>query len=113
MRRIALPALLLITGCQTGASREQILAQFVGATEQQLVQAMGVPNRTFTTGDARFLAFDERRDELIAPPPGPGWGWWGWGGPWPVTVRERVCETTFEIVQGRVRAFTLRGNACG
>ena len=113
MRRIALFAALLAAGCESGPSREQVLTQFIGATEQQLVQAMGVANRTFATGDANFLAYDERRTELIAPPPGPGWGWWGWGSPWPATVRQLVCETTFEVAQGRVRSFMLRGNACG
>jgi hypothetical protein len=26
---------------------------------------------------------------------------------------ERWCETTFQVAEGMVRSFTLRGNACG
>lgn len=115
MRRSALLVLLLLlSGCVVGPSRQQVLSQYVGADEATLVQALGVPSRTFAAGDVKFLAYDERRTQVVPPPPGPfGFGYgYGWYSPFPPTVVQYVCETTFEVVQGRVRSFTLRGNAC-
>jgi hypothetical protein len=106
--------LIAIAACALGPSREQVLAQYVGASEQTIVQVFGVPNRTYATGGVKYLAYDQRRAEVIPPPPAPyPWGWgWGWYGPFPPDIVTFTCETTFEIADGRVRAFTLRGNAC-
>ena len=113
MRRSVLFTLLLLAGCVVGPTRAQVMAQYVGADEATLVQALGVPSRTFTTGDVKFLAYDERRTAILPPPPGPFWGWgYGWYSPFPASVVQYSCETTFEIVGGRVRTFNLRGNDC-
>jgi hypothetical protein len=113
MRRVALAAVLaLLAGCVFGPSRQQVLQQFIGADEATLVAAMGVPTRTYTAGAVKFLAYDQQRTEVIAPPPSP-WGWgYGWYSPFPPQVVTYGCETTFQIYQGRVASFTLRGNAC-
>jgi hypothetical protein len=116
MRRAVLFVLLgLLAACaDTLAARQAYLSKFVGQPETAVVQAMGVPNRTIETGGIRFLAYDERRVDVV--PGMPGYGPWfnGWyGGGFPPQVVERKCETTFEIADGSVRAFTLRGNACG
>jgi len=114
MRRSILLTLLLLAGCVIGPTRAQVMTQYIGADEATLVQALGVPSRTFETGGIKFLAYDERRTEVIPPPPGPfGWGYgYGWYSPFPATVVQYACETTFEVVAGRVRSFNLRGNAC-
>ncbi len=116
MRRPALLLLLLLAGCVLGPDRRQVLSRFVGADEATLVQSMGVPTRTYTAGGIKFLAYDEQRTEYVPPPVWPyGWGYgYGWYGPgFAPTVLRYGCETTFEVVEGRVRSFTLRGNACG
>jgi hypothetical protein len=92
----------------------------VGASEDELIRRIGVPNRTAETGDRRFLAYEHRWTDFAAAPawgigtrawgPGVGMGW-GWGG-YAVPV-ERSCEITFELAEGRVVRFTLRGGACG
>lgn len=111
---------LLVAGCANElAEREAFLNTLVGHSEDDLVRTIGVPSRTFEVNGHRFLAYTESRVDVIPGSPGPGpWGWgWGWGGGYgagflPVVVN-RVCETTFEIFEGKVASYTLRGNACG
>ncbi|HUB13820.1 MAG TPA: hypothetical protein VMB34_17870 [Acetobacteraceae bacterium] len=100
------------------AQRQAFLNRFVGQPEKELVEKLGVPNRSYTTGASKFLAYDESKVALIPPVPpayGPG-PWWfnGWydGGPPPEAVKLQ-CETTFEVTDGVVKSYTLRGNACG
>lgn len=115
MRPLVLASLLLLGACVLGPTRAQWLSQFVGADEPTLVQALGVPTRTYTTDEVKFLAYDQTRTEVVPPPVSPfGWGYgYGWYAPFPASVVQFTCETTFEIVAGRVRSFSLRGNACG
>jgi hypothetical protein len=106
----------LLAGCADRlAERRAYLATLVGTSEADLVRTLGVPTRTVEAEGHRFLAYTESREELI---PGGPMGPWGWRGGWayggvPAEVVQRVCETTFEVIDGRVRGFTLRGNACG
>jgi hypothetical protein len=106
----------LLGGCGNDiAERQAWLSQFVGQNEKAVVEAMGVPTRTYETGGSKFVAYIERRVEIV---PGVGcapfWGWpYGCSGGLPPQAIERRCETTFEIgPDGRVRTFTLRGNSC-
>jgi hypothetical protein len=116
MRRAILLLLAAqVTACGDQlAARQAYLAHFVGQPESVVVQQMGVPTRTFETGGVRYLAYNQHRIELIPAftaygPFFPGW----YGGGLPPQVVELQCETTFEVAEGTVRAFTLRGNACG
>lgn len=126
MRRIlplaflALPLLAVLAGCEPGISRATYLGQFVGRSEPELIAALGVPTRGIESGGIKFLAYSDRRVDVIPGTPGfPGYGppfnpygyGYGYGGLPPQAI-ERDCETTFELVDGRVRSFTLRGNAC-
>ncbi len=116
MRRVVLAVVLVVlTGCVIGPSRQEVLSQFIGADEATLVASMGVPNRTYTVGDVKFLAYVQQRTEVVQTAPSPTWGWgWGpgWYSPFPPQVITWGCETTFQIYRGRVASFTLRGNAC-
>ena len=98
------------------------LNALVGKPEQALINTYGVPNRTYDTGGHRYLAYSRSRIETIPGSPGFGpWGgpyfgyWGGWGGGWggfPPEVVQRDCETTFDLLNGVVQKWTLRGNAC-
>jgi hypothetical protein len=120
MRRIAAALLtaLLLAGCVDGlAERQAFLSGLIGRTETEVVRIMGVPTRSFEVGGQRFLAYDERRLEVLpsAPVMAP-WGWrgpWPYGSPFPSEVVTLSCETVLEISAGRVSAFQLHGNACG
>jgi hypothetical protein len=107
---------LLLTGLALAAcgdpraARMAAMNQFIGQPEQMLLQQMGVPSRSYDAEGVKYLAYDERRVEIV--PGAPGIGPWGLGGIPPQPV-ERWCETTFQVVQAVVRSFTLRGNSCG
>jgi hypothetical protein len=111
--------LLLLTGLLIGctnqlAARQAYLSRFVGQSEATVVQEMGVPNRTYSVGGEKYLAYEEHRVDLV--PGFPSYspfftGWYGAG--FPPQVIDLRCETTFVLTDATVRSFTLRGNACG
>jgi hypothetical protein len=109
---------LLLAACTGGlAARQAKLQVFVGRPVNDVVQAMGVPNRTYEANGVSYIAYVEQRYDLIPTSPflGPGWGWgwgWGWSGQFPPQVVTWRCETTFQVVGGIVRSFNLTGNAC-
>ena len=106
---------VVIAGCTNVlAQRQAELAQWVGRPETERVGAMGAPSRSYETGGMKFLTYEDRRTEIVPGSPyyyGPGP--FGWGGGVPPTATTLVCDTTFTIGGGVVRAFSLRGNACG
>ena len=118
MKRV-LPLLLAaaLAGCAPAFNRPAFLATLVGQPETELVRRLGVPSRTYETDGRKFLAYSERRSEVIGG--GPffgGFGYFGsglgYGAAFPPEIIERICETTFEVGNGRVLAWSLRGNAC-
>ncbi len=114
-----LPLLLaaVLAGCGPAFDRPAFLATLVGQPEAELVRRLGVPSRTYETGGRKFLAYSEQRADLIGGGPffggfgyfGPGYGTYGG---FPAEIIERSCETTFEVGDGRVLAWSLRGNVC-
>lgn len=123
MRSSPLLLVLALAACGNyGAERRAYLSSLIGAPEPELVRQLGVPSRSYETEGRKFVAYDERRVDLI--PAGPffggfGYGYGGFGGGYggfggfPPQIVERGCETTFEIGAGRVQSWALRGNACG
>jgi hypothetical protein len=113
--RAMLLAVLALVGCTNElAQRQAYLSQFVGQPESALVQQMGVPTRSYETSGVKYLAYDEHRIDIMPGQPiyAPFYlGWYGAG--FPPQVIELTCETTFEVSDGTVKAYTLRGNACG
>jgi hypothetical protein len=105
----------LLAGCVAGlATRQAELSQWVGRPETELLGAMGAPNRSYESGGMKFLTYEERRVEVVPGTPyyfGPGP--FGDGSPFPPTTTTLGCDTTFTVAAGVVRAFSLRGNACG
>jgi hypothetical protein len=123
MRRIlVLLIAVLTTGCVNQlAARQAQLQPLVGRPETELIQVMGVPNRTYETGGVKFLAYEDRQVEVVpgspfyyGPAPFPGfYGGGFYGGGFPPTAVNLICDTTFAVAGGLVQSFTLRGNACG
>jgi hypothetical protein len=115
MRRIV-PFVLagLLAGCTDQlAARQAYLSQFIGQPESAVVQAMGVPTRNFETGGVTYLAYNEHRIDFIPSPPTFAPWYYGGYGAFPPQVVQLNCETTFEVADGKIRSFKLRGNACG
>jgi hypothetical protein len=92
------------------AARMAAMNQLVGQPEQVLLQRMGVPSRNYEADGVRYLAYDERRVQIL--PGVGGFGPWYAGGIPPQPI-ELWCETTFKVSGGTVQSFTLRGNSCG
>lgn len=118
MRALVLLALLTLGGCAQGPTRAVYLNGLVGLPEADVVRQLGVPARTYETGGHKFLAFVEQRQDYIAGGPflfGGGFygGGFGYGTTFPAQVIDRFCETTLDFVGGRMRGWSLRGNACG
>ena len=120
MRKIALLLALSAAACSTGVDRRAYLNTLVGAPEAEVVRQLGVPSRSFSSGGHTYLAYTEARDTYYGGGPflfggfgggyyGPGFGYTAFA----PTVVQRVCETTFDVVDGRVVTWSLRGNACG
>jgi hypothetical protein len=122
MRGVAVLGLLVLLGAcanQALQQRRAFIASLVGQSELDLVRQLGVPTRTLTVDGEKFLAYDDRRLEVLpgyyggGPWWGPGWGPWGWGGGWgPPIVLARGCEITFDIRAGKVASFTMVGPDC-
>ena len=114
MRRLALMVLVLtLGGCADRlAERQAQLARLVGHSEADLLQAMGVPNRTYETGGDKFLAYTESRIVFVPSYPAgpPPWGYYA--GAFPPQPLNLTCETTFMIAGGVVTSLTVRGNGC-
>src|SRR5262249_46389667 len=65
-RAVLLWLVALVAACGDQlAARQAYLARFVGQPESAVVQQMGVPTRSFETGGIRYLAYNQRRIELI------------------------------------------------
>jgi hypothetical protein len=105
----------LLAGCVNQlAVREARLGQLVGQPEAVLIQQLGVPDKTYEIGGAKYLAYREQRVDIVPSYPSypPYFGGW-YGGGFPPQAINLVCETTFQLVEGTVKSFTLRGNGCG
>jgi hypothetical protein len=104
----------LAAGCANQlAQRQAELAQWVGKPETNLVGIMGAPTRSYEAGGMKFLTYEDQRVEIVPGSPYYGAGPFRYGGGIPPNAITLVCETTFTIAGGVVRAFSLRGNACG
>ena len=80
----------------------------MGQPEGVVVQQMGVPSRNYETGGVKYLAYNEHRIDIIPTFPSYSPFFTGWyGGGFPPQVIELQCETTFEVAEGIVKAFTL------
>lgn len=104
----------LLAACAPAFDRPAFLATLVGQPDAEVVRRLGVPSRTFETNGHQFLAYAEHRFEVLSA--GFGIGGFGYFGPSfgysPSEVIDRGCETTFEVANGRVVTWSLRGNAC-
>lgn len=120
MRRVCFLLLPLLAGCATGPSLQTRMISYMGASEAQLVQALGVPDRQITVSGVNYLAY-VRSSAQVAPTPAYGFG--PWGGPWgpygggfattlPAPIQVFSCETTFTIKDGKVANVSFKGNDC-
>ncbi len=109
-----------LAGCAYPSPQHiQALNALVGKPEIDVVRTYGVPNRTFDTNGRRFLAYSEQHIEDFGGYPGFGWGGYGWGrwggfygGDFGGEIYDEKCTTTFELANGLVQSWHLKGNDC-
>ena len=115
-RWLSILGVLLLTGCGSSlAERQAELARWIGRPETELVQAMGAPNRSYETENIKVLTYED--SQVFIWPGTPYWQTlgpypWGTGGSLPPQAINSVCDTTFTVSGGVVKAFSLRGNGC-
>lgn len=113
-----LASLLALAGCATGPSLQSRMASYIGASELQLVQGMGVPDKQVNVNGQAYFAYDRGYTQVEPPMAGFYGPFYGpYGGPFispdfPARVDVYGCETTFLLKDGKVVSFTLRGNDC-
>jgi hypothetical protein len=125
MRALPVLALVLLAACATPAGFDARMQGFVGVTEGDLVQAIGIPDGDFTTPDGRrFLQYERLgiASPSTAPVIGFGVGGFGWRGGYasgvgigtafPAYAPPPPCSVTFEMRAGRVASYTRRGTGC-
>jgi hypothetical protein len=114
---ILLP-LLGLAACARGPTIDERLSSYVGRTELELVQTLGVPNRNYETGGQRFLQYEEQRTVAlpggyVGGPIGPyRRGYYGGFGFSPTIYAPVQCDVTFALRDGRVAGYVYRGEGC-
>jgi hypothetical protein len=100
-------SLMALSGCVAPSGPNPFLQAQLGKTEIDLVRALGVPNRSFETSGHKFIAYESSTQWVDYW--GGGWRRWDWG---PQEVVTNTCETTFDLVDGKVSAYQQHGNGC-
>ena len=96
--RLAAALLLLSSSCTRWAEEKSRpdLPALVGASEADVVQRLGTPDRRFNTGNLRYLVY-EHADVWRAPR---------------AQAVSFPCRITFILETGRVRSFDQQGAGC-
>lgn len=110
-------AALLLAGCSSQPERAAYLNTLVSLSDTDLVRQLGVPSRTVETPGHKFLAYREEHVSSFGGAPfvyggglyGVGFGYFGG---FPESILQSVCDTNFDVVDGRVASWSLRGNGC-
>ncbi len=128
---LSLP-LLVLAGCAgPSPAQRRLLDSMIGQPPVEVVRTFGVPTRTYATGGHDFLAYIDNESGYTPGTPGWGWGWggYGWGGGFggfggydgfggygfggfPPTYYSESCQTTFEVIDGKVSSWKLHGDGC-
>jgi len=118
-------AFLVLAGCASSGrpELEARLGELMSIPEAELVRRVGVPARVHEAEGRRFLAYVELwPDVAYTPWTSIGIGHFGRGGGIGMGMGssfgspqfiDRYCEATFEVAEGRVAGFALRGSSCG
>lgn len=115
MRWLVLIAVLVVASCADPAAvarHEAAMNAYVGQSELDLVHKLGVPSRSYDVDGRRFLAYSRRSIDVWPGMSFGGFGPFGYGGGVPPQVVQWACDTTFELVGGRVIGWQQRGNNC-
>lgn len=122
MRRwIVIAAAAALAACQSATSEgfDRFASVFVGQPERAIIDRFGVPDRSYSTGGSKYLAFTRSRT-FSDPGVAPSYQSTAIGntiytkpiggiGPSLSTVE---CTLTFRLEHGAVAGYSFRGEAC-
>ncbi len=111
----------LLAGCVDYEKQEEAyLSTMVGLSEAELIQRMGVPQRTYEANGHKFLAYEHQSESYMSEDDfGGGFGMMGMGpygfgepdfGGGEVDIS--TCQTVFDLVKGYVQSFSRHGDGC-
>lgn len=104
MRIVLVLAFLALAGCESPQLKYQRRIQnFVGHTEEEVIQEMGAPDQTYQSGKTKFLTYQTNAgSQGIILDSG-------------IMVNHaRTCKTTFTIAESlEVAAVKAEGRGCG
>lgn len=83
---------LSVTACATEDKYRERLDGLNGFTEDQLVDAKGVPFQSYTAGSNKYMVYRTYDD--------------------PETQTEIICETTFTVIGDKIVKSTFKGDDC-
>jgi hypothetical protein len=102
-----------LAACAAGPNPQTQAAALTGASEQTLIQHMGVPAKQMTVNGVNYLAYNTSYAQVD---PNSDTGWYGWpydnGNTLPTSVQFYACQTTFLVKSGKVFDYVLRGDGC-
>ncbi|KXV76750.1 MULTISPECIES: hypothetical protein [Acetobacter] len=102
---LLLVSMLSLAACQVPTAKERRqLDSMIGKQAVDVVRTYGVPTREFVSGNHTFLSYINQQTDYSMMPMS------GWGGTG--TAYTYTCQTNFELVNGVVSAWTMRGDGC-
>ena len=118
-RVLPLIALSLLAGCASEAKYETRLNTWIGQDELKLVRSWGAPERTYESGDSKFLQYSFGNTLVLPGTPSVA-STSVTGTAAYTTVSHGVpqqgleynCATTFEIKAAKIVDWSNRGNGC-
>ena len=111
----------LIAGCATEAGYRKALQRTIGMTEEELVMALGVPDKTHYTGTMRILEYNYQSQGYMPNYQLQETNYTNSNGRYIGNSSQWVdngyyytnsCTTTFYIQNNRVINWRYKGNAC-
>lgn len=105
--------LLLLNGCATTAGYKQVMKTWIGSTEVALIRSRGAPNSTYTSGDSKFLEYNQSYTSSKSYYSSYDFDSYGGSGySYPIGGITYSCKTTYEIKNKVVANIRWVGNNC-
>jgi len=110
---------LFMSSCATTKGYEQRVNSWLGMSEASIVRGWGVPARVFNSGGRKYFIYNSSRNVYL-PGTSPTYTTTfigntaytsSYGGSAPQNFNFQ-CETTFEILNGKVASWRYKGNDC-
>lgn len=84
----AILTLFFLISCATEAGYQRALNSYVGVSENELVDNLGIPDGFYQSGERKYLIYKDDR------------------------YKGYYCKTTFTLVNGVVKNWGYEGNRC-